>query len=166
MSTELRPHHGGCLCGAVRYTVDAPLRDVIACHCSQCRRTSGHYAAMSSAPSASIAVASSATLLRCLRQQPLLARTRQRLHEHHCRYARYSDRPQGREAHIRGRQGRLLHPQRRHSYLRGLVSHTLKRDDHRRIRSAISISERQCTSNPPRLESDLDPLDACIPNRS
>lgn len=34
---------GGCLCGAVRYRVWGPLRDSIACHCSQCRRTSGHY---------------------------------------------------------------------------------------------------------------------------
>jgi len=36
-------HTGGCLCGAVRYETRGALRDVIACHCSQCRRTSGHY---------------------------------------------------------------------------------------------------------------------------
>ena len=36
---------GSCLCGAVRYTVSGPLRPVIYCHCSQCRRTSGHYVA-------------------------------------------------------------------------------------------------------------------------
>jgi hypothetical protein len=36
---------GGCLCGGVRYTVNGPLRDVIACHCEQCRRTSGHFVA-------------------------------------------------------------------------------------------------------------------------
>jgi hypothetical protein len=36
---------GGCLCGAVRYEVHGPLRAVVACHCSQCRRTSGHFAA-------------------------------------------------------------------------------------------------------------------------
>jgi hypothetical protein len=34
---------GGCLCGAVRYEVRGPLRSVVACHCTQCRRTSGHY---------------------------------------------------------------------------------------------------------------------------
>jgi len=33
---------GGCLCQAVRYEIHGPLRDVIACHCTQCRRTSGH----------------------------------------------------------------------------------------------------------------------------
>ena len=34
---------GSCLCGAVRFEVRGPLRDSIACHCSQCRKTSGHY---------------------------------------------------------------------------------------------------------------------------
>lgn len=34
---------GGCLCGAVRFTVKADLRDPIACHCKQCRQQSGHY---------------------------------------------------------------------------------------------------------------------------
>jgi len=32
---------GGCLCGAVRYSVHGPLRDVIICHCSACRRSHG-----------------------------------------------------------------------------------------------------------------------------
>ncbi|MEM9009926.1 MAG: GFA family protein [Pseudomonadota bacterium] len=40
---------GSCLCGAVRYRVDGPLRDVIACHCQQCRKTSGHHVAATSA---------------------------------------------------------------------------------------------------------------------
>jgi len=36
---------GGCMCGGVRYAVDGPLRQVIACHCVQCRRASGHFVA-------------------------------------------------------------------------------------------------------------------------
>lgn len=40
---------GGCLCGAVRYRVNGSLRDVLACHCSQCRRSSGHYVAATAA---------------------------------------------------------------------------------------------------------------------
>lgn len=32
---------GGCLCGAVRYSISAPLKNVIACHCSHCRKISG-----------------------------------------------------------------------------------------------------------------------------
>ena len=34
---------GGCLCGAVRYEVRGALREIIACHCTQCRRMSGHF---------------------------------------------------------------------------------------------------------------------------
>jgi hypothetical protein len=34
---------GGCLCGAVRYRVRGPLRDLVACHCGQCRRQHGHF---------------------------------------------------------------------------------------------------------------------------
>ena len=36
-------HTGKCNCGSVRFTTRGPLRDVIACHCSQCRRQSGLY---------------------------------------------------------------------------------------------------------------------------
>jgi hypothetical protein len=62
--TENEPTHaGGCLCGGVRYRIRGALRGVIACHCSQCRRTSGHYAAMTSAPSANIELTASDSLL-------------------------------------------------------------------------------------------------------
>lgn len=37
--------HGGCLCGGVRYRLVGPRRDVINCHCENCRRTHGHIAA-------------------------------------------------------------------------------------------------------------------------
>ncbi len=40
---------GSCLCGAVSYRVSGPLRPVIACHCIQCRKTSGHFVAATSA---------------------------------------------------------------------------------------------------------------------
>ena len=39
---------GSCLCGAVRYVVQGDLRPVIACHCVQCRKTSGHFVAATS----------------------------------------------------------------------------------------------------------------------
>ena len=47
---------GGCLCGAVRYRVTGPLRPVIACHCTQCRRMSGHHVAATSAPRESVEI--------------------------------------------------------------------------------------------------------------
>lgn len=40
---------GSCLCGRVTYRVAGPLRPVVACHCMQCRKTSGHFVAASSA---------------------------------------------------------------------------------------------------------------------
>ncbi len=41
MSSE--QHHAECLCGAVQIKVTGPLGPPDACHCSQCRRQSGHY---------------------------------------------------------------------------------------------------------------------------
>lgn len=32
---------GRCLCGAVRFEVRGPLRDVLTCHCVECRRWAG-----------------------------------------------------------------------------------------------------------------------------
>lgn len=40
---------GSCHCGAVRYQVTGPLREVVGCHCTQCRKTSGHYVAATQA---------------------------------------------------------------------------------------------------------------------
>ncbi|MBS0367183.1 MAG: GFA family protein [Proteobacteria bacterium] len=43
------PRTGGCLCGAVRYRVDGPLRPIVMCHCTQCRRMTGHFLAATAA---------------------------------------------------------------------------------------------------------------------
>jgi hypothetical protein len=40
---------GSCLCGAVKYQIVGPLRPVVACHCGQCQKTSGHHVAATSA---------------------------------------------------------------------------------------------------------------------
>lgn len=47
--TENAIKSGGCLCRDVRYQVNGPLRDVHACHCGQCQKTSGHYFAATAA---------------------------------------------------------------------------------------------------------------------
>ena len=36
-------HKASCLCGAVSIDVDATLTAPNACHCSMCRKQSGHY---------------------------------------------------------------------------------------------------------------------------
>lgn len=40
---------GRCLCGAVTYELRGPLRDVLICHCQECRRWHGHVAACTAA---------------------------------------------------------------------------------------------------------------------
>ena len=35
------PYAGGCLCGAVRYTLNAPPMAVNACHCRDCQKLTG-----------------------------------------------------------------------------------------------------------------------------
>ncbi|WP_298260384.1 GFA family protein [uncultured Litoreibacter sp.] len=47
---------GSCLCGNITYTVDGPLRPVIACHCRQCRKSSGHHVAATSAARSDVSV--------------------------------------------------------------------------------------------------------------
>ena len=36
-------HKASCLCGAVQIAVEGPLEDPMACHCTACRKQSGHY---------------------------------------------------------------------------------------------------------------------------
>ncbi len=43
-------HSGHCMCGAVSYRIDGAMRPVLICHCSQCLRSHGHYAAYTAVP--------------------------------------------------------------------------------------------------------------------
>ena len=47
---------GSCLCGAVTFEVHGPLRPPISCHCTQCRKTSGHYWSATQAADADLVV--------------------------------------------------------------------------------------------------------------
>ncbi len=60
--SEDRPASGRCLCGAVRYEVRGPLRDVLLCHCAECRRWSGHVFAATSAQRDDLVLLESDTL--------------------------------------------------------------------------------------------------------
>lgn len=53
---------GGCLCRGVRYRVTGPLREVVFCHCTQCRRSSGHYAAATACAPGDLVLEAEATL--------------------------------------------------------------------------------------------------------
>lgn len=47
-------HKGSCLCGAVRFEVACELPGPDACHCSQCRKSSGHYFSSTDVPKAAV----------------------------------------------------------------------------------------------------------------
>lgn len=49
-------HTGGCLCGAVRFVATRPPGGVVCCHCSQCRRQTGHFYAAADVAEDSLAI--------------------------------------------------------------------------------------------------------------
>jgi hypothetical protein len=49
-------HKGSCLCGAVSFEVEGELPGPDACHCSQCRKHSGHYFASTDVERASLTI--------------------------------------------------------------------------------------------------------------
>ncbi|MEM1237536.1 MAG: GFA family protein [Pseudomonadota bacterium] len=49
-------YEGSCECGAVRYHAEGPMRPVIACHCTQCRKTTGNYVTATGAAREAVAI--------------------------------------------------------------------------------------------------------------
>lgn len=49
-------HTGSCGCRAVRFRATGQLRGVIYCHCSQCRKQTGHFYAATSVDAAGLAI--------------------------------------------------------------------------------------------------------------
>jgi len=49
-------HKGSCLCGAVRFEAAGDLNAPDACHCSQCRKQSGHYWASTDVPRSALKI--------------------------------------------------------------------------------------------------------------
>jgi hypothetical protein len=50
---------GSCLCGAVTFRTHGQLRGIVYCHCSQCRKQSGHFYAATNVPESQIDVCGS-----------------------------------------------------------------------------------------------------------
>ena len=53
---------GRCLCGGVAYELHGELRDVVACHCSQCRQSSGNFVAATAVARAGLVLIADSTL--------------------------------------------------------------------------------------------------------
>jgi len=49
-------HKGSCLCGAVRFEIAGTLPSPDACHCSKCRKHSGHFFASTDVPRAALTI--------------------------------------------------------------------------------------------------------------
>jgi hypothetical protein len=49
-------HKGSCLCGAITFDVDGALSPPDACHCTQCRKWTGHYLASTDVPRAMLRI--------------------------------------------------------------------------------------------------------------
>jgi len=54
--TENHKCSGGCLCGAITYSVDGAMRPVVACHCRMCQKSSGFHVAATSVLDADLTV--------------------------------------------------------------------------------------------------------------
>ncbi|MEM9104601.1 MAG: GFA family protein [Pseudomonadota bacterium] len=54
--------HGSCLCGGVQFTTNGPLSDVMACHCGQCRKQTGHFLASTDVADTDLTVTGSQNL--------------------------------------------------------------------------------------------------------
>ncbi len=55
MSTQVT-HKGSCLCGAVSFEVSVDLPPPSACHCTKCRKHSGHFEASTDVPRSAVTV--------------------------------------------------------------------------------------------------------------
>ena len=49
MPSKQQRKTGSCLCGAVKFLVDGPLKQVIGCHCTMCRKQTSHFLAFTAA---------------------------------------------------------------------------------------------------------------------
>ena len=55
-------HAGSCLCGAITFTVDGDLPQPDACHCTMCRKQTGHFFASTDVPKSALSVSGSDAL--------------------------------------------------------------------------------------------------------
>lgn len=55
-------HMGSCLCGAVSFLVQGDLPEASSCHCTKCRKTTGHYEAGVDVDKSAVAISGEANV--------------------------------------------------------------------------------------------------------
>jgi hypothetical protein len=55
-------HRGSCLCGAVTFELEGAIPPPSACHCTQCRKHSGHFEASTDVPRSALKIRGSERL--------------------------------------------------------------------------------------------------------
>ncbi|MEM9968264.1 MAG: GFA family protein [Pseudomonadota bacterium] len=53
---------GSCLCGGVTFALSGMIRNSVACHCVQCRKSSGHYVSATQVDAAQLTILKDDTL--------------------------------------------------------------------------------------------------------
>ncbi len=61
--SKMKQFTGSCMCGSVRYEASGECRDIIACHCIECRKSSGHFTAATSIEPESLKLIESKSLI-------------------------------------------------------------------------------------------------------
>jgi hypothetical protein len=49
-------YNGSCLCGAIKFEIKGEIKPPTACHCTQCRKHSGHFEASTDIPRESLKI--------------------------------------------------------------------------------------------------------------
>lgn len=69
-------HHGSCLCGAVRYRINGPLKAFTHCHCRKCQKAHGAaFATYASAPASRVEIDAEPDVLQGFESSPGVTRT-------------------------------------------------------------------------------------------
>ncbi|PSS57929.1 GFA family protein [Pseudomonas sp. BBP2017] len=69
-------YHGSCLCGAVTFHIDGPIKAVTHCHCSQCRKAHGAaFASYGSVPGTRLTVCDADQAIRVFKSSPSVSRS-------------------------------------------------------------------------------------------
>lgn len=64
-------HHGSCLCGAVRYRINGPLKALTHCHCRKCQKAHGAaFATYASAPVSRLEIEAESGVLKGYESSP------------------------------------------------------------------------------------------------